>query len=334
MSTFSVELSKVAPKLSANLKVNRKKQAVNNLVAILFDTIRMNEWEYVEPDTARTHNGVGAMGGFKFESTKKLSIWVTPELVEVRKGIRKFPIGNGKDAATLFNNLKHVKAVIAKAQAEHVAGESSVNAILSEALDDITSGDDAVTADDLTEDIHISAPAFVDPIEVTSESEEVAGALENQMERQDDPLTRTKEALDAPETELGAALFGSDDPDDDTFKDVLSDPRLVTAKIASAKRTIHRVENEIADEDEDTEVRYNLTRNAPAGATDSLEAEWKHPRLGYVDRIPALKSLQGRVLGIVDAVFADKTQREAVKTLINKEFRREIGKTQVGSDEN
>jgi hypothetical protein len=38
------------------------------------------------------------------------------------------------------------------------------------------------------------------------------------------------------------------------------------------------------------------------------------------------KSLQGRILNIVEASFADKTQREAVKTLINKEFRREITK--------
>lgn len=39
-----------------------------------------------------------------------------------------------------------------------------------------------------------------------------------------------------------------------------------------------------------------------------------------------LKSLQGRVLTIIDGSFADKTQREAVKSLVNKEFRREIGK--------
>jgi hypothetical protein len=43
-----------------------------------------------------------------------------------------------------------------------------------------------------------------------------------------------------------------------------------------------------------------------------------------------VKSLQGRVLTIVDACFSDKTQRENVKTLINKEFRREIGKLGAG----
>jgi hypothetical protein len=33
------------------------------------------------------------------------------------------------------------------------------------------------------------------------------------------------------------------------------------------------------------------------------------------------KSLEGRVLTIVDASFTDKTQRDAVKTLVKKEFR-------------
>lgn len=297
MSTVSVELSKLAPKLSGNLKINRKKQAVNNLVAVLFDTVRMSEWEYIEPDTARTHNGVGASGGFKLDSEKKLSVWVTPELVEVRKGIRKFPIGNGKDAAMLFNNLRHVKAVVAKAQSEHLAGESSVNALLSEALDDITNGNDAVTADEFTEDIHIpNASTLVDPIEVTSESEEVAGALENEMIREDDPLTRTKEALEASENELGAALFGSDDPEDDVFADALG--------VGVAKKSIRRVDNSTS-----------ISEGLRPGTFGSLQ------------------SLQGRVLGIVEAAFADKTQREAVKTLIRKEFRREMNKV-GGSHEN
>jgi hypothetical protein len=39
-----------------------------------------------------------------------------------------------------------------------------------------------------------------------------------------------------------------------------------------------------------------------------------------------IKSLQGRVLTIVDATLADKQQREAVKQLMNKEFRREMKK--------
>jgi len=44
-----------------------------------------------------------------------------------------------------------------------------------------------------------------------------------------------------------------------------------------------------------------------------------------------LKSLQGRVLTIVDASpIADKAQRDAVKTLLNKEFRREMNRVSDG----
>lgn len=39
-----------------------------------------------------------------------------------------------------------------------------------------------------------------------------------------------------------------------------------------------------------------------------------------------VKSLQGRILTIIDASLSDKQQREAVKTLANKEFRREMEK--------
>jgi hypothetical protein len=47
------------------------------------------------------------------------------------------------------------------------------------------------------------------------------------------------------------------------------------------------------------------------------------PESWFVGR---LKSLQGRVLNIMEASFSDKTQRDAVKTLVNKEFRREMSK--------
>jgi len=283
MSTVSVELSKLAPKLSGNLKVNRKKQSVNNLVAILHGTVRMSEWEYLDRDNA-----------FKFESdkNKKLSIWVTPELVEVRKGLRKFPIGNGKDATTLFGNLKHVKAVIAKAQAEQLTGEASMSAVLSEALDDITSGNDAVTADDLNEDIHIpNAPALVDPIEVSLESEEIAGALENEMEREDDPFSRISNKLASAKQQIGIKLHDT----------------------GVSKEGCKQIADSIAGH-----LRKRGDLSGPV--------------------IVALKSLQGRILGIVDASFSDKEQRAAVKTLINKEFRREMdkfgGTNGVVSDEN
>src|SRR5271166_3599956 len=162
MTTLSAEVSKLAPKLSGNLKVNRKKQAVNNLVACLFDTVRMSEWEYVAPDA------------FKFPFNKKLALWLTPESVEVRKGLRKFPIGNGKDAGRLFNNIKHAKAVIAKAIAEQDAQVKSFMEAFD--LDDMDAELSADPKDRV--DIKIKpAPDGVDPAETSPESEAAAALI-------------------------------------------------------------------------------------------------------------------------------------------------------------
>src|SRR5208282_3279174 len=156
MTTLSAEVSKLASKLSGNLKINQKKQAVNNLVATLFNTVRMDEWEYLDDSLA-----------YKFPLNKKLALWLTPTSVEVRKGIRVFPIGNGKDAERLFNNIKHAQAVIAKAVAEQ---DKQVTAFM-EAFDieaELAGTDDTVSADQTKVDIKIKpAPAVIEPAETS-----------------------------------------------------------------------------------------------------------------------------------------------------------------------
>ena len=60
----------------------------------------------------------------------------------------------------------------------------------------------------------------------------------------------------------------------------------------------------------------------PKPGRDSASEAWLMGRL---------KSLQGRILTIVDASpIADKAQRDAVKSLLNKEFRREMNKVSDG----
>jgi len=51
--------------------------------------------------------------------------------------------------------------------------------------------------------------------------------------------------------------------------------------------------------------------------------------------VARLKSMQGRILTIVDASFQDPEQRKAVKTLVSKEFRLEMGRVSdfFGDDE-
>jgi len=56
-----------------------------------------------------------------------------------------------------------------------------------------------------------------------------------------------------------------------------------------------------------------------------------YPKTANTQVVSRLKSLQGRLLNIVEASFTDKDQRAAVKTLVNKEFRREMNNFNKGS---
>ena len=77
----------------------------------------------------------------------------------------------------------------------------------------------------------------------------------------------------------------------------------------------------------------NFNRDAYKGTcpkcpkqTKEMPAVLEHPTPKSKDAVVRFKSLQGRILTIIDGTFSDKTQREAVKQMINKEFRREITK--------
>jgi hypothetical protein len=301
-ATLSAEVSKLAPKLSGNLKVNQKKQAVNNLVATLFNTVRMSEWEFDDEEVA-----------YKFPLNKKLALWLSPISVEVRKGIRIFPIGNGKDAERLFTNIKHAQAVIAKSVAEQ---DKQVTAFM-EAFDidaELAGADDAVSADSEKVDIKIKpAPALVAPAETSAESETVAALLAD--EDKEDVLSKIA-SVETTLKELQAEVDEDDPTESDIFADVLSASEAKNANDAKVYG------------DAGTSVVDAFTEDDPqVSVRDAVQVV----RIGNV---AAFKSLQGRILGIVDATFADKTQREAVKTLVNKEFRREMDKFSGGRHEN
>ena len=304
-ATLSAEVSKLAPKLSGNLKVNQKKQAVNNLVATLFNTVRMSDWEFDDEEVA-----------YKFPLNKKLALWLSPLSVEIRKGIRVFPIGNGKDAERLYNNIKHAQAVIAKSVAEQ---DKQVTAFM-EAFDiDAELADDGVvSANSEKVDIKIkSAPASVAPAETSEESEAVAALLAD--EDKEDVLSEIA-SVETTLKELQAEVDEDDPTESDIFADVLSASGAKNANDAKVYGVVPGVPT--------------LWQTAAEGVIFLGESVYDGSSRIEGKTIAALKSLQGRVLGIVEAAFADKTQREAVKTLINKEFRREMDKVTGGSHEN
>src|SRR5208337_3772896 len=217
-ATLSAEVSKLAPKLSGNLKINQKKQAVNNLVATLFNTVRMSEWEYMDD-------------AYKFPLNKKLALWLTPTSVEVRKGIRVFPIGNGKDAERLFNNIKHAQAVIAKAVAEQ---DKQVTAFM-EAFDidaELAGTDDTVSADQTRVDIKIKPASTVEPAETSQESEDCAALLSD--EDKEELLSKIADAEGAIKT-LQSEISG-DDIESDIFADALEDKQSEVVEIFTGIR--------------------------------------------------------------------------------------------------
>ncbi len=328
MTRLYTEVSKLAPKLSGNLKTNQKKQAVNDLVASLFNTVRMAEWEFNSDEVA-----------YKFPLNKQLALIVTPTTIVVRKGkaIRVYPIGHGKEAERLFNSIKHAQAVIAKAIAEQdkqvhafceafdIDAELAESSIFGEALNEanLAKNDDVVSADQTRVDIKIKpAPMSVAPAETSPESEAAADFVSGTDEREEvlSKIATAQQAIKALEVEIGA-----EDPEEsDIFADVLGSSEAKTRNDAKVYG------------DAGTSIVDAFTKEEPAG---SLPPGWGAPPLNVrradINRHrESLKSLQGRVLGIVDASFSDKEQRAAVKTLINKEFRREIDKVHWGSDEN
>jgi hypothetical protein len=79
-----------------------------------------------------------------------------------------------------------------------------------------------------------------------------------------------------------------------------------------------------------------MNRNSETGATQ-VNVEYKDrepvadcPRMETTRVVAHLKSLQGQILNIIEASFADKEQRKAVKTLINKTFRSKMNNLGAG----
>lgn len=75
------------------------------------------------------------------------------------------------------------------------------------------------------------------------------------------------------------------------------------------------------------QAEYDRLHKRGKAKYDPSKEDKKAPYAMEEDRVQRhLKSLQGRVLTIVEAAISEKSQREAIKTLVNKEFRREMEK--------
>jgi hypothetical protein len=206
--------------------------------------------------------------------------------------------------------------VIAKSVAEQ---DKQVTAFMEAFdIDAELAGDDVVSANSEKVDIKIkSAPASVAPAETSVESETVAALLAD--EDKEDVLSKIA-SVETTLKELQAEVDEDDPTESDIFADVLGSSEAKAANDAKV----------YGDPGTDVVAAFTEKPTYPSYLVDRAYAR--------SDAKSSLKSLQGRVLGIVEASFSDKEQRAAVKTLINKEFRREMdkfgGTNGVVSDEN
>lgn len=98
--------------------------------------------------------------------------------------------------------------------------------------------------------------------------------------------------------------------------------------IAHAKDVIQRTLSRPIEE----AVKAAVAPTSTLGeAIVNLEAKKVKTEVGPNITHSHLKAIQGRVLTIVEATFANVEQREAVKSLIKKEFRREMDKVTNGT---
>lgn len=265
----------------------------NSLIDLLHVSPRLIQWAKV------------AEGYRIWSSDEALSVTVTPEKIYTTKGVRVDDLQSGLPAQTLYKTIETAQEIVQS----HRSSEKDEDFFVEE--DDYAEG---AGLDAALVDSHSAEPVSEDDVELIGDVVEEAETGTPEESLTVDPEPYSPERLYSQEVEpLPAA---------ESFT-------------AHANR-----KNAVTD---GAQCPYcgNLNRDAYKGTcpqcpkTPGLalyeidKAVGKATRELSASTVARFKSLQGRVLTIIDGSFGDKTQREAVKTLINKEFRREISLTKL-----
>jgi hypothetical protein len=195
-------------------------------------------------------------------------------------------------AETLFNNLESAQALV-----QRVPDETDPEAFFSGDESDFYEG---AGLDAALEESH--AEPMV---------EEDAELIEEVVADTEDPLGKIDRLL----KDGTPGQIAVDDEVPYTIQTQLHDAKI--------KNHVGKINKSAASEAEDIKEEYK--DRVPQKSKESRDELAKSALIGR-SALSRLKSLQGRVLTIMDAAIADKAQRDAVKTLINKEFRRDITK--------
>jgi hypothetical protein len=265
----------------------------NGLIDTIHNSPRLTQW-------AKTAEG------YRIWSTDEaLSVTVTPEKIYTTKGNRIDPVQDGLPAQTLYNAIQTAQAIVNTSSAdeeedewfeedEDFSGGAGLDAALAETHSEPLVEDDA----ELIEDVCLET---ISPTPDTSISMDT--------EPYDPERVYSQEVI--PESFTAQA----------NRKNAATDG-VICSYCGNLNRAAYKGTCPKCPKQTAAEVAATKEPKKASKPESAISEAWLMARL---------KSLQGRVLTILDASpIADKAQRDAVKTLLNKEFRREMNKVSDG----
>jgi hypothetical protein len=202
--------------------------------------------------------------------------------ISLHKGKRDWDVTKGLPAQSLWQALEQAQPIVQVADAEPMTDAEQESYFHEEDDDDYYAG---ATLD----------AALVDTPEKTTldDDDDEDAALIGDVTGADDALNADQHDLDGPDPVVTVTQAFIDD---------------ISAPDPNAKKHTNRTAGLVEAEVERVKQEYPELNASPVP-------------LGTRSEMTRIKSLQGRILTVMDAAIADKDQRAAVKTLINKEFR-------------
>lgn len=277
----------------SDASVVRKKQ--EHLIDVIHGSPRLTQWQRLTGDNE---------GQYRiWSSDESASVTVTSEKIYTTRGARNNGLQDGLVAQTLHEAIATAQAIVQPVQPTDMSEDEQAEFF--SPADSNAADLDAALADQ-----HNLEPISEDDVELIQDV------------TAEDALNEDQRLEDGPAPVVTVSQ---------KFIDDISTTESHTVQANRKNAAIDGVICTYCGNLNKQAYRGNCPQ-CPKGAMKQPPVPWPaapEPKTG--NTVSRLKSLQGRVLTIIDGAFFDKTQREAVKTLINKEFRREMSKT--GGDE-
>jgi len=266
----------------------------NGLVDTIHNSPRLTQW-------------VKTAEGYRIWSTDEaLSVTVTPEKIYTTKGSRVDEVQDGLPAQTLYNAIQTAQAIVKTSgvpeeddewfEDEGISDGAALDAALAETHSEPLVEDDAELIEDVCQETISPTP----DTSISMDTEPYDPERVYSQEVIPESFTAQSNRKNAITDGVICSYCGN--LNQDAYKGTC--PKCPNKSLLG------------------TTPLYQVEVANPQPGRDKASEAWLMGRL---------KSLQGRILTIVDASpIADKAQRDAVKTLLNKEFRREMNRVSDG----